>query len=129
MHHRVQLSLQVLEGYNACVFAYGATGGGKTFTMVGTQDNPGCMVRALNDLFRTMEDANDTVFKVNENSSHCCIFTANIGCKSFAAGMYCMCPKGEGRGKKPSKLGYANFSCERAELIDAFRFEVEIGVP
>ena len=41
----------VMAGYNATVFAYGATGGGKTFTMVGNHDNPGIMVRALNDLF------------------------------------------------------------------------------
>ena len=56
----------VLSGYNACVFAYGATGGGKTYTMVGTQDKPGCMVRALNDLFQAMEEGSkDTVFKVS----------------------------------------------------------------
>lgn len=28
----------VLEGYNATVFAYGATGAGKTYTMLGTED-------------------------------------------------------------------------------------------
>ena len=31
----------VLEGYNATVFAYGATGSGKTYTMVGTPEHPG----------------------------------------------------------------------------------------
>lgn len=41
----------VLEGYNSCVFAYGATGTGKTYTMVGNEKNPGIMVRAFDDLF------------------------------------------------------------------------------
>ena len=45
----------VLNGYNATVFAYGATGGGKTYTMVGTQDNQGIMIRALNHLFSAMD--------------------------------------------------------------------------
>ena len=31
----------VLEGYNATVFAYGATGSGKTYTMFGTPEHPG----------------------------------------------------------------------------------------
>lgn len=31
----------VLSGYNATVFAYGATGSGKTFTMLGTPNSPG----------------------------------------------------------------------------------------
>ncbi|OQR77483.1 kinesin protein KIF19-like [Tropilaelaps mercedesae] len=41
----------VLEGYNSCVFAYGATGTGKTYTMVGNEKGPGIMVRAFDDLF------------------------------------------------------------------------------
>ena len=40
----------VLEGFHATVFAYGATGAGKTYTMVGTPEHPGCMARALNEL-------------------------------------------------------------------------------
>ena len=36
----------MLAGYNATVFAYGATGGGKTYTMVGAPDKPGIMVSA-----------------------------------------------------------------------------------
>ncbi|XP_063602768.1 kinesin-like protein KIF19 [Penaeus indicus] len=45
----------VLNGFNATVFAYGATGAGKTHTMVGAPDQPGIMVRALNDLFHALE--------------------------------------------------------------------------
>ena len=51
----------VMAGYNATVFAYGATGGGKTHTMVGTRDNPGIMVRALNDLFEAAGESNRKV--------------------------------------------------------------------
>jgi kinesin family protein 18/19 len=45
----------VIDGFNATVFAYGATGAGKTYTMVGNGDNPGVMVRSLNDLFTLVE--------------------------------------------------------------------------
>lgn len=31
----------VLDGFNATVFAYGATGAGKTHTMIGTENNYG----------------------------------------------------------------------------------------
>lgn len=41
----------VLNGYNATVFAYGATGAGKTFTMLGTLDSPGVMPNALSAMF------------------------------------------------------------------------------
>ena len=34
------------------MFAYGATGSGKTYTMLGDRKNPGVIVRVLNDLFR-----------------------------------------------------------------------------
>ena len=54
----------VLQGYNATVFAYGATGSGKTYTMVGQPNNPGSMARALNDLFEAVDNTEDVVFKV-----------------------------------------------------------------
>jgi len=42
----------VLNGYNATVFAYGATGSGKTYTMIGNQiAGPGVMVLTMRDLF------------------------------------------------------------------------------
>ncbi|GAB2283040.1 Kinesin-like protein KIN-8B [Dionaea muscipula] len=41
----------VLQGLNATVFAYGSTGSGKTYTMVGTQDDPGIMVLSLHTIF------------------------------------------------------------------------------
>ncbi|KAL0925606.1 hypothetical protein M5K25_003966 [Dendrobium thyrsiflorum] len=41
----------VLRGRNGSVFCYGATGAGKTYTMLGTIENPGVMVLAIKDLF------------------------------------------------------------------------------
>ncbi|KAL5723519.1 Kinesin-like protein KIN-8A [Ranunculus cassubicifolius] len=41
----------VLQGKNGSVFCYGATGAGKTYTMLGTVENPGVMVLAIKDLF------------------------------------------------------------------------------
>jgi len=41
----------VLDGYNATVFAYGQTGSGKTHTMIGSEQEPGIMVRVMEDLF------------------------------------------------------------------------------
>ena len=57
----------VLGGVNATVFAYGATGSGKTHTMVGRADDPGLMILSLRDVFRGIERekrANDCAFEV-----------------------------------------------------------------
>ena len=43
---------QIINGFNATVFAYGATGTGKTYTMVGEGENWGIMIRAISDLFK-----------------------------------------------------------------------------
>ena len=43
----------VLDGYNVCIFAYGQTGTGKTFTMEGTPENRGVNYRALEELFKS----------------------------------------------------------------------------
>ncbi|KFW84436.1 Kinesin-like KIF19, partial [Manacus vitellinus] len=55
----------VISGYNATIFAYGPTGTGKTYTMLGTDSEPGIYIRALGDLFKglgaTAEEVDYTV--------------------------------------------------------------------
>merc|ERR1719240_2425634 len=41
----------VLSGRNATVFAYGATGSGKTHTVIGTPEDPGILKHAIRDAF------------------------------------------------------------------------------
>mgnify|MGYP002624180383 CR=1 FL=1 len=42
----------IVNGYNATVFAYGATGAGKTYTMLGEDENPGIMISTLRELYK-----------------------------------------------------------------------------
>ncbi|XDV14684.1 hypothetical protein PO909_014897 [Leuciscus waleckii] len=49
----------VIAGYNATVFAYGPTGAGKTYTMLGLDSEPGIYIRTLNDLFTAIEDSTE----------------------------------------------------------------------
>lgn len=46
----------VLDGYNVCIFAYGQTGTGKTFTMEGTEEARGVNYRILEELFRLTKE-------------------------------------------------------------------------
>eukprot|EP00057_Strongylocentrotus_purpuratus_P035137 XP_797841.3 PREDICTED: kinesin-like protein KIF22 [Strongylocentrotus purpuratus] len=48
------LLTHALNGQNASVFAYGPTGTGKTFTMLGSEDNPGVIPRSLNHIFHVI---------------------------------------------------------------------------
>ncbi|CAL9757073.1 unnamed protein product [Musa acuminata subsp. burmannicoides] len=54
------LVTSVLDGYNVCIFAYGQTGTGKTFTMEGTEQNRGVNYRTLEELFKIAEERNET---------------------------------------------------------------------
>ena len=45
----------VLDGYNACIMTYGQTGTGKTYTVFGTEGEPGIAPRLLSDLFGSIE--------------------------------------------------------------------------
>ena len=54
----------VVNGYNATVFAYGATGAGKTYTMLGTDINPGIMPLTLQDLFKKVNKYKDREYKL-----------------------------------------------------------------
>lgn len=46
----------VLDGYNATVFAYGATGCGKTHTITGTAQQPGIIFMTMQELFERIEE-------------------------------------------------------------------------
>lgn len=52
--------VSVLDGYNVCIFAYGQTGTGKTFTMEGSEQNRGVNYRTLKQLFKIAEERKDT---------------------------------------------------------------------
>ena len=47
-----ELVPRVVEGYNACCFAYGATGAGKTFTMMGNLESSGVIPQTLEELMQ-----------------------------------------------------------------------------
>ncbi|GAB2294025.1 hypothetical protein Dimus_028241 [Dionaea muscipula] len=55
------LICQVLEGRNATVFAYGAKGSGKTFTIQGTEDEPGLVAMAVTEILSRAEEVGRSV--------------------------------------------------------------------
>ena len=63
------LIMSVIDGYNVCIFAYGQTGAGKSFTMIGAADIGNCLTengefdelagvtpRAVSELFRLLNE-------------------------------------------------------------------------
>ncbi|RWS24009.1 kinesin-like protein unc-104 isoform X13, partial [Leptotrombidium deliense] len=54
------------EGYNVCIFAYGQTGAGKSYTMIGKQSEEGIIPHICNDLFNRvqMDDRSDVMYSV-----------------------------------------------------------------
>ncbi|XP_054435364.1 kinesin-like protein KIFC3 isoform X3 [Pteronotus mesoamericanus] len=59
-----------IDGYNVCIFAYGQTGAGKTYTMEGTPENPGINQRALQLLFtEVQEKASDWEYTITVSAA------------------------------------------------------------
>lgn len=49
----------IVDGYNATVFAYGATGCGKTHTILGTPQDPGVIYLTLKELYERIDQLSD----------------------------------------------------------------------
>lgn len=60
----MQLIESVVKGFNACVFAYGTTGSGKTYTMTGTKETPGIMYLIIADLFQKIQGITEKHFDI-----------------------------------------------------------------
>nr|XP_031314221.1 kinesin-like protein KIFC3 [Camelus dromedarius] len=59
-----------IDGFNVCIFAYGQTGAGKTYTMEGTTENPGINQRALQLLFsEVQEKASDWEYTITVSAA------------------------------------------------------------
>ncbi len=54
----------VIQGYNGCVFAYGTTGSGKTYTMAGTPEEPGIMYLIIKSMFGKISSVTDKKFEI-----------------------------------------------------------------
>ena len=59
-----ELGLEVLDnawnGYHWCLFAYGQTGAGKSYSMIGYGANKGIVPQATAEIFRRIQDNDDT---------------------------------------------------------------------
>lgn len=67
----------ILSGFNASVFAYGATGCGKTHTISGTPEDPGVIFLTMQDLYRRIEEMREEA-EINVRLSYLEIYNETI---------------------------------------------------
>ncbi|KAI4880694.1 hypothetical protein NFI96_018426, partial [Prochilodus magdalenae] len=51
-----------LDGYNVCILAYGQSGSGKSYTMMGMKDSPGINIRSVTELLRLCKEKENCTY-------------------------------------------------------------------
>ncbi|ODV61714.1 Kip2p, partial [Ascoidea rubescens DSM 1968] len=67
------LVANLINGFNATVFAYGMTGSGKTYSMQGNNNDPGLIPLAINEIFsyiNNINNNNDVSSNSNQNTTN-----------------------------------------------------------
>ncbi|XP_051717056.1 kinesin-like protein KIF1A isoform X3 [Ctenopharyngodon idella] len=75
-----EMLLHAFEGYNVCIFAYGQTGAGKSYTMMGKQekDQEGIIPLLCEDLFTKISDNNDNNMSYSVEVSYMEIYCERV---------------------------------------------------
>ncbi|XP_038579851.1 kinesin-like protein KIF1A isoform X2 [Micropterus salmoides] len=76
-----EMLLHAFEGYNVCIFAYGQTGAGKSYTMMGKQDvkdQQGIIPLLCEDLFTKINDNTDNSMSYSVEVSYMEIYCERV---------------------------------------------------
>uniref|UniRef100_A0A0S7F3S1 Kinesin-like protein n=1 Tax=Poeciliopsis prolifica TaxID=188132 RepID=A0A0S7F3S1_9TELE len=76
-----EMLLHAFEGYNVCIFAYGQTGAGKSYTMMGKQDvkdQQGIIPLLCEDLFTKISDNTDNSLSYSVEVSYMEIYCERV---------------------------------------------------
>ncbi|KAH9425004.1 hypothetical protein DERP_009229 [Dermatophagoides pteronyssinus] len=65
----IEMLKHSFEGYNVCIFAYGQTGAGKSYTMMGARDDDGIIPNLCRDLFDRIVSHSDDTNSNNEDDT------------------------------------------------------------
>ena len=67
-----------LDGYNCCLMAYGQTGAGKSYTMMGTPKQPGLIPQIAQNIFECFEKAKSDSIKTEVEVSYMEIYCEKV---------------------------------------------------
>ena len=73
-----ELITHSLDGYNCCLMAYGQTGAGKSYTMMGTSKQPGLIPQIALNIFQKFEENKSESIKTEVEVSYMEIYCEKV---------------------------------------------------